>query len=288
MYHRTREPKRYFMVSLLWAALCTVGCQEPGQTRQWGSADWNWFGAGTHTKTYDLQYPVGDTQALRPDAVKSSPFEFKNPFKKTTFTKEYQLQYPVGKTQAVKRQPAASRPAPVVHRPTPRATPLRQVAVVPQRSSGGAGTYTKNFNLQYDIGPTQAVNGHTVAPTARKSSYNRSYYLQYPIGAPQPIRHGSPGGSHSVVASAQPISRPAQFAPRSPSVQMMTSNRQTPVSGISGGTTYTVRPGDTMMGIARRYYGPSQASRWQDIMAANRHLIQRPDQIVPGMTLRIP
>ena len=50
--------------------------------------------------------------------------------------------------------------------------------------------------------------------------------------------------------------------------------------------SYVVVEGDTLSGIARRMYG--EASRWQQIFEANRDVIDDPDLIYPGQSLRIP
>jgi nucleoid-associated protein YgaU len=50
--------------------------------------------------------------------------------------------------------------------------------------------------------------------------------------------------------------------------------------------SYTVQNGDTLSGIAERYYG--SASKWRLIYEANRDLIKDPDLIYPGQTVRIP
>ena len=49
---------------------------------------------------------------------------------------------------------------------------------------------------------------------------------------------------------------------------------------------YTVRPQDSLTGIARRVYGAGD--RWQDIFQTNQHLLQDPDRLVPGLVLVIP
>ena len=65
--------------------------------------------------------------------------------------------------------------------------------------------------------------------------------------------------------------------------------------------TYTVKPGDTLSGIAAHHLGDGM--RWRDIYAANRsemdlrfrraglpkHTIRHPwDYVVPGQVLRLP
>lgn len=67
-----------------------------------------------------------------------------------------------------------------------------------------------------------------------------------------------------------------------------------PVAGLgaAGGrsqvaaTTYTVRPGDTLYGIALRFYG--DGFKWPDIFQANKDLIDNPDLIFPGQVFKIP
>lgn len=49
---------------------------------------------------------------------------------------------------------------------------------------------------------------------------------------------------------------------------------------------YTVRSGDTLSGIAQRYYG--EASRFNEIFEANRPMLSDPNLIYPGQVLRIP
>jgi nucleoid-associated protein YgaU len=50
--------------------------------------------------------------------------------------------------------------------------------------------------------------------------------------------------------------------------------------------TYTIAPGDTLSGIAKRHYG--QSSRWLAIFEANRDRIDDPDRLPTGVTIRIP
>ena len=50
--------------------------------------------------------------------------------------------------------------------------------------------------------------------------------------------------------------------------------------------SYTVRPGDTLSGIAQRLLG--NASAYMDIFNANRDQLSDPDKIKPGQVLKIP
>ena len=58
------------------------------------------------------------------------------------------------------------------------------------------------------------------------------------------------------------------------------------VPADGGGTTYTVRKGDTLSAIAQQHYG--KASRWHAIFEANRDQIDDPDLIRPGQVLKLP
>ena len=51
-------------------------------------------------------------------------------------------------------------------------------------------------------------------------------------------------------------------------------------------TDYRVEEGDTLWGIAERAYG--NGSRYTEIFAANKEVIEDPDLIFPGQKLRIP
>lgn len=50
--------------------------------------------------------------------------------------------------------------------------------------------------------------------------------------------------------------------------------------------TYVVKAGDTLSEIAEREYG--DASQWRKIYDANRDVIDDPDLIHPGDTLKLP
>jgi len=53
-----------------------------------------------------------------------------------------------------------------------------------------------------------------------------------------------------------------------------------------GGTTYTVKSGDSLSKIAKHFYG--DAGKWKKIHAANSDKIPNPDLIHPGLQLTIP
>ncbi len=59
-----------------------------------------------------------------------------------------------------------------------------------------------------------------------------------------------------------------------------------PVAAELGQRSYEVRPGDTLAGIARRFFGDERA--WRRLVAANPSLADNPSLIKPGLKLVIP
>jgi len=56
---------------------------------------------------------------------------------------------------------------------------------------------------------------------------------------------------------------------------------------VTGGARkHTVKPGETLAGLAKRYYG--DRSKWRVIFNANRDLIHDPDVLAVGWVLEIP
>lgn len=57
-------------------------------------------------------------------------------------------------------------------------------------------------------------------------------------------------------------------------------------SSKESGQNYVVKPGDSLSKIAQQVYG--NMNDWRKIYEANRDIIQDPDLIHPGQTLRLP
>jgi nucleoid-associated protein YgaU len=55
---------------------------------------------------------------------------------------------------------------------------------------------------------------------------------------------------------------------------------------VNDSVFHTVKSGDTLSKIAKRYYG--DAMRYPDIFDANTPMLKHPDKIYPGQVLRIP
>jgi nucleoid-associated protein YgaU len=65
-----------------------------------------------------------------------------------------------------------------------------------------------------------------------------------------------------------------------------TAKPATPSPRASAERTYTVQKGDSLWKIAKQMYG--KGSDWKRIHEANKDVIENPDVIQPGWTLRIP
>jgi nucleoid-associated protein YgaU len=81
-------------------------------------------------------------------------------------------------------------------------------------------------------------------------------------------------------------SRPDFSGIRSGSSSTAPSSRTEGTTPQTGTRTYVVVKGDSLSKIAQREYGDAQ--QWRRIFDANRDIIQDPDLIHPGQTLRLP
>ena len=64
------------------------------------------------------------------------------------------------------------------------------------------------------------------------------------------------------------------------------SSSSMPRSSSETSRTYVVVKGDSLSKIAKREYGDAQ--EWKRIWEANRDIVDNPDLIYPGQTLRLP
>jgi len=94
-----------------------------------------------------------------------------------------------------------------------------------------------------------------------------------------PNRNVSGGGFGAAAARAD-AARGADFS------DVQSSSMSTPAAPVEQERTYTVVSGDSLSKIAQREYG--DASKWQQIYAANKGTISNPDLIHPGQVLTIP
>ncbi|HBG88884.1 MAG TPA: peptidoglycan-binding protein LysM [Stenotrophomonas sp.] len=85
------------------------------------------------------------------------------------------------------------------------------------------------------------------------------------------------GVTSSVDSTAQEVPK-ADFSGVSASVDS--------TAEVVGGNTYTVQKGDSLSKIAKQHLGDANA--WKTIFEANRDVLDDPDKIFPGQTLKLP
>ncbi len=72
----------------------------------------------------------------------------------------------------------------------------------------------------------------------------------------------------------------------------LTVSAQSPQEQVAAARTekapafVTIEKGDTLSKIAQQHYG--DANRWRELFEANREVIEDPDKIYPGQTIRVP
>jgi LysM repeat protein len=89
------------------------------------------------------------------------------------------------------------------------------------------------------------------------------------------------------LAAAPQIQKPAQARPAAAAQQVIHAHLDVAVHPARvASRTYTVRAGDTLSGIAERFYG--RAADWPTLYQANRSRIRQPGLIYVGQVLSIP
>ncbi len=85
-------------------------------------------------------------------------------------------------------------------------------------------------------------------------------------------------GSHALAAAAP------HAAPAGPAARPVTARLDAAVRPAA--RTYTIQPGDTLAGIAKRFYG--HASYWRWLYEINKSRIADPNVVFPGQVLSVP
>jgi nucleoid-associated protein YgaU len=106
----------------------------------------------------------------------------------------------------------------------------------------------------------------------------------------------SPAGPHAVnpilgigVQGPRPDAEAARVAPEhDAALQLGPAAPQLAAPQFAAVRSYTVQHGDTLIGIARKCYGPEHGDQWRRILEANRAQIPSAEALRPMLRLRIP
>jgi len=103
-------------------------------------------------------------------------------------------------------------------------------------------------------------------------------------GEAAPYEPAPPAPPPPVDTATAPEAATEPVAAETPAASTVTTPSGTETTAVQ--RMYTIRKGDTLIGLARRYY--SDQSRWKDIWNANRDRIADPNVIKPGLEIRLP
>lgn len=115
-------------------------------------------------------------------------------------------------------------------------------------------------------------------------TYQNDHQVPYSIELQPLTAYGS-----NVTVNGLPDNTVATFSIESPSSETATvqaTPTPVPTPTPSPQKTYTIVSGDTLWGIASRFYG--SGSQWTKIADANKSTIPNPNLIYPGQTIVIP
>ncbi len=119
---------------------------------------------------------------------------------------------------------------------------------------------------------------HTEKPVVTDNQPPPPAPMTDPYATEQPTRSNVQG-----TIPPPPVRQPG--ATQTPPRPTAKSTGATGTHHAAGGQTYVVKQGDTLSGIAKKFYGDS--SQWKKIQRANPE-IKDPKKIHPGMKLTIP
>jgi LysM repeat protein len=132
--------------------------------------------------------------------------------------------------------------------------------------------------------PAAAVVGALALATQADSSPGSAYsapavsqVIQSPLDAAVRPAH---------LASAAGLASAASLASAVAPAHRGHTHKARPGRHAAAARAYTVRPGDTLAGIAFRFYGSARAWSW--LYQVNRAEIANPNLILPGQVLRVP
>jgi len=151
--------------------------------------------------------------------------------------------------------------------------------------------------VRHDVNPFIEHSVLDIAPTGpREQGPGVRETLEEPLPAPDSIRAAespaeSLGETGVIAAGPVEIATPVAETPRAPSAESGSPAAREAVGDPQPGPsapTYVVRANDSLVQIARRFYGAQGNHLWRRIYEANRNVLSDPDRLRPGQELVIP
>lgn len=150
----------------------------------------------------------------------------------------------------------------------------KQIAELRQRASGGARPSPTPTPVPPAVASTPSLLASATPPPLPADATPQPQVevrRAVPVEAPSELRTtaATPAGTASV-AQVPPAPAEAAAAPAAPAIPR----------------THTVAKGDTLAGLAKRYY--KSAAQWPKIAEANKEILPDPTKMQVGMVLKIP
>lgn len=228
--------------------------------------------------TFDSRRTGSEAAGIRPDPLAqldnspSSPTSDES--KPKTLPERRETATPGNNTSSTPTNDTASRTPKESSKPRDAATPTGPRAVAPKfkdytvergdtfeviarKMLGDAKHWKAIAEANAFVDPRKLVPGRTV--------------LRIPI---------DPANVQGVVLSGAPVPTGEQSAPLKPAPKAESHDT------ASGAVEYVIKSSDTLSGIAKEFLGKSSA--WREIYEANKDVIDDPDHLKPGTTIRIP
>ncbi len=168
----------------------------------------------------------------------------------------------------------------------------RQADLVRERIDAAKRQFARSLPAQpFENETTRFDLAAKVDQLEKENQQLRARLAQLDPGAVSP---GNGGGTGKIAVpapapSALNMQLPpiAGSAPR-PAATAASSSRGASPTGAPAPAMriHVVAPGETLYGIAQRYYG--SGSKWPEILKANRDILKNENEVRPGMQLRIP
>jgi len=166
---------------------------------------------------------------------------------------------------------------------------LAWVALAGLVALGGCSSTQKVEQVPAGPTPSRAAFGDSAIPAGSTATpgYGAAYSSGTPTATGSTVFPGTPG-----MGATDPGTGPVAVAPVAPdkatkvaaAPKTAKAGKTAVASSAKGGSSYVVKKGDTLTGIAKSVYG--NANDWKKIAKANK--ITDPNMIVVGQTLKLP